>query len=174
MGARWTVGIAHLALFFALTLRPSNVSAAGAPEGCDQVLPGCGICYPGGYDDNTVGEVQGTILDVQAPAQGPVRLVVAGEREQWVVLAAPLGLLESMALHLAPGAAVTVRGSKNLGADGRLYLVAREIRAAGGKPGVVLRDCRGTPLWSGGYRGGRNPLPESADCRSQGLNGWRR
>ena len=141
-----------LALFLALTVYPPCARTASAQEVRDQVLPGCGICYPGGYDVNTVGEVQGTILDVQAPAKGPVRFIVAGERERWVVIASPVWFWKSMGLRLVPGDSVTVRGSKTLGADGTLYLVARQIWPPGGATAILLRDRRGAPLWSGRLR----------------------
>lgn len=56
---------------------------------------------------------------------------------------------------------MTVRGSKTLGADGILYLVAREIRPADDAPVVVLRDRRGAPLWSGS----RISDAEAGGCR---------
>ena len=59
MGIRGAVGLAPLVFLLALTVSPSGARAAGARVNCDQVLPGCGICYPGGYDVNTVGEVRG-------------------------------------------------------------------------------------------------------------------
>lgn len=156
MGARGMNNFASLALLFALAVSPLQVSTAHAQGSCDQVLPGCGICYPGGYDINTVGEVQGAIQELQAPAQGPVRFVVAGERERWVVLASPARFWESAGLSLVPGDGVTVRGSKTLGADGTLYLVAREILPSGSASPVLLRDPRGAPLWNGLHRG--NPV----------------
>ena len=174
MGARGPAGFILLALLLVLTVSLPGAGAASVQEGRDEVLPGCGICYPGGYDINTVGDVEGTIIDVQAPAQGPVRFVVAGERERWVVLAAPVWFWKSMGPRVAPGDFVTVRGSKTLGADGTLYLVAREIRSSGEETAVVFRDRCGTPLWSGSHRRSENPLREGADCGSQGPSGGRR
>ena len=156
MGIRGAVGLAPLFFLFALTVSPSGARAAGARVNCDQVLAGCGICYPGGYDINTVGEVRGVIDELQVPAEGPVRFVVAGERERWVVLAAPAWYWESARLRLAPGDSVAVHGSKTLGADGSLYLVAREIRRTGDESVAVLRDHHGVPLWRGGRRRGRS------------------
>jgi len=49
--ARAALVSACLLLVIALAARP-----AGAEDEKDLVLPGCGICYPGGYDPNTVGE----------------------------------------------------------------------------------------------------------------------
>jgi hypothetical protein len=102
-----------------------------------------------------------------------VRFVVAGERERWVVLASPAWFWKSAKRRLQSGDAVTVRGSKTLGADGTLYLVAREIQHAGDAPVLVLRDRRGTPLWSGVHRANRIAGGERGDCRSQGAGGGR-
>ena len=165
MGTRGTVGLAPLVFLLALAVSPPGARAAGAQEIRDQVLPGCGICYPGGYDINTVGEVHGVVVELQAPAEGPVRFVVAGERERWVVLVSPAWYWESARLRLAPGDSVAVLGSKTLGADGTLYLVAREIRPPVGAPVAVLRDRRGVPLWSGGRHRGRNPGVAAGDRR---------
>lgn len=168
MGARGTVGLVSLAFLAGLTATALFTSTAAAQVVRDQVLPGCGICYPGGYDVNTVGEVSGTIDSLQEPAAGPVRFFVAGERERWVVLAAPAWFWKNANLHLASGDAVTVRGSKTLGADGKLYLVAREIRPGADEPAIVLRDRLGTPLWDSGHRGDRIAGGTGDDCRGQG------
>ena len=116
------------------------------------MLPGCGICYPGGYDINTVGAVRGTVVDIQSPAEGPVRFMVDDGRERWVVFASPTWFWKSVKSHLAPGDFVAVRGSKTLGADGTLYIVAGEIHLPDGAPVAILRDREGIPLWSGGRR----------------------
>ena len=165
MATRGTARLAPLVFFLALTVIPAGTRAVGAQEIRDQVLPGCGICYPGGYDINTVGEVRGVIVELQAPTEGPVRFVVADERERWVVLAAPAWFWESARLRLAPGDSVAVLGSKTLGADGTLYLVAREIRPPDGEPAAVLRDRRGIPLWRGGRHRGRIPGVAAGDRR---------
>ena len=174
MGTRGAVGLAPLVFLLALTASPFGIRTAGAQEIRDQVLPGCGICYPGGYDINTVGDVHGVIVELQASAEGPVRFVVAGERERWVVLASPVWFWESAGVRLAPGDSVAVNGSKTLGADGTLYLVAREIRPPDGAPVAVLRDRQGIPVWSGGRRGGQIPGPGADDCRVPGMGRKRR
>ena len=153
MGTWGTVGLAPLVLLLALTASPLSTRAIGAQEIRDQVLPGCGICYPGGYDANTVGDVHGVVTELQAPATGPVRFVVAGERERWIVLASPVWFWERARVRLVLGDSVAVNGSKTLGADGTLYLVAREIRTPNGAPVAIRRDRRGIPLRSGRRRG---------------------
>jgi hypothetical protein len=173
MGARGTINLAPLALLLALTATVLHARAAAAQEIRDRVLPECGICYPGGYDINTVGVVTGSVVELQEPAEGPVRFVVAGERERWVVLASPAWFWKSAKRRLQSGDAVTVRGSKTLGADGTLYVVAREIQHAGDAPAIVLRDHRGTPLWSGAYRASRIAGGAGGACRGQGAGGGR-
>ena len=127
---------------------------AGAEDEKDLVLPGCGICYPGGYDPNTVGEVKGPVSELVVPDNGPVRFTVSDDEERWVVLASPSWFWKSADVHLAPGETVTVRGSKSLGADGRLYIVAQSIGFQGRQPALLLRDARGVPLWRGSHGGG--------------------
>lgn len=101
MGARGAAGLAPLALSLALTVSLPGALVAGAQEARDRVLSGCGICYPGGYDVNTVGDVQGSIAEFQISAEGPVRFEVAGERERWVVLASPAWFWKSTGLRLS-------------------------------------------------------------------------
>lgn len=152
MGIRGKAGLVPLVLLAALAGSFAHPRGARAEGERDQVLPGCGICYPGGYDINTVGDVRGTVLELQTPAEGPVRLVVAGERERWIVLASPTWFWMTAEPRPVKGDLVTVRGSKSLGADGVLYLVAREIRPQRSETAVLLRDRRGVPLWGGGRR----------------------
>jgi hypothetical protein len=154
MGARGTGRLAPLAFIFALAVSLPWARTAGAQQSCDRVLPGCGICYPGGFDVNTVGRVQVTLVDLEVPDEGPVRLTVAGEGERWVVLASPGWFWRMADVRPAPGDILTVQGSKTLGADGTLYVVAQEIRFPGHGAAVVLRDRRGIPLWGNGNRGG--------------------
>ena len=130
------------------------VAPAGAEDEKDLVLPGCGICYPGGYDPNTVGEVKGPVSEVVVPDNGPVRFTVSGDEERWIVLASPAWFWKSLDVRLAPGDTVAVRGSKSLGADGKLYIVAQSIDFQGQQPTLLLRDARGLPIWRGGHGGG--------------------
>lgn len=168
MGARGTVGFVSLALLFSGAFGPFGASAAAAPAIRESVLPGCGIAYPGGYDVNTVGSVRGKLLEIQAPEEGPVRFVVATEGERWVVLTSPAWFWNMSELRLAPGDIVTVQGSKTLGADGTLYLIAQEIRTPGYAGVVLLRDRRGAPLWGAGNRGGGMPGGGRGDGRGLG------
>ncbi len=157
MRARGTISLVHLALFLFVLAALIGTGAASAEECHEPMLPGTGIAYPGGYDVNTVGSVRGTISEFQVPEVGPVRFLVDGEGERWVVLASPAWFWKMTDLHLAPGDMVTVQGSKTLGADGTLYLIAQEIRPQGARAAVFLRDHRGAPVWGNGAQGGKMP-----------------
>jgi hypothetical protein len=167
MGARGTIGLAPLALLLALTATVLHAGTAAAQEIPDQVLPGCGICYPGGYDVNTVGEVTGSVVELQEPAEGPVRFAVAGERDRWVVLASPAWFWKSAKRRPQSGDAVTVRGSKTLGADGMLYLVAQGDATRGRSTGHCPEDRRGTHSGAT-FTAPASAAAEGGACRSQG------
>jgi len=156
VGTRGMAGLVSLVLLSVARWAPAAAFEAPAWQG-DQALPGCGICYPGGYDLNTVGSVQGTVMGIEFPDEGPVRFAIVGQGERWIVLASPAWYWPTTGLRLIAGGGVTVRGSKTLGEDGTLYLVAQTIHPAGVAAAIALRDGQGRPLWSGSHRGGGNP-----------------
>jgi hypothetical protein len=154
---RGTVGFVSLAAVLVLGGVISSSRNAVAQERRGLRLPGCGIAYPGGYDLNTVGVVQGELLAIEVPDDGPVRLVVSADSERWVVLSSPAWYWQMTAARFNPGDRVAVRGSKTLGADGVLYLIAREIESAAGGRAVMVRDQLGAPLWREAGRAGGMP-----------------
>lgn len=165
------VAAASLFLCLAFALAPAVAVAAGEGE-ADRVLPGCGICYPGCFEANTVGEVRGPVSAIAVPEEGPVSFVVTEEGERWTVLASPAWFWRLADPRFAPGAVVTVRGSKSLGADGNLYIVAQEIRPSADAPPLLMRDGRGGPLWRGGHGGGMRGGGSGGGMRSgHGRNG---
>jgi hypothetical protein len=117
-------------------------------------LPACGIRYPGGYDPQTVGVVEGRVASLSRPERGPVSFRLVAATEAYVVLAAPAWYWEEQRLSVREGDRVLVKGSKTMGEDGNLYLVAQQITRAGEEHPVVFRDAGGKPLWSGCGPGG--------------------
>jgi len=124
----------------------------------DTVLPESGIHYPGGFDANTIGEVRGKAFDPLIPANGPVQFRLASERETYIVLASPKWYWNDLRVNLSEGTEVRVRGSKSLGKDGKLYIIAQELQVLpDGKP-LALRSEDGYPIWkraAAGPTGGR-------------------
>lgn len=140
-----------LGALFALTPTAGARAQEQEPE---VTLPAGGIRYPGGYDPNTVGTVEGRVAALESPQRGPVSFRLESAGEAYVVLAAPTWYWADRKFAIANGDLVRVKGSKTMGADGNLYLVAREITAAGAEKPEVLRDAGGKPVWSGCGPGG--------------------
>lgn len=143
--------LAVLLLFF-LGLPVLLVPAAAHGEG-DVVLPESGIHYPGGFDRNTVGEVRGTARALVRPSHGPVTFRLETENGVYTVLTSPVWYWDDLAASLADGTEVVVRGSKSLGRDEGLYIVAQEVRIVGTGASLLFRSTQGRALWGGG--GGR-------------------
>ena len=121
----------------------------------DMILPGSGIIYPGGYDPNTVGEVQGRINGVVIPESGPVRITLITDKETYTVLASPGWFWRDMNVTNPEGMDVNVHGSKTVGIDGNLYIIAQEIKMIRSKKSLIFRSESGKALWGGRSQTGR-------------------
>jgi hypothetical protein len=130
-----------------LFLFPAGGTALAAGNGT--VLEGSGIQYPGGFDPNTVGEVRGTARSVDRPERGPMRFRLESGKETYTVLVSPSWYWEDLRTEIPEGAEVSVRGSKTLGRDMGLYIIAQEIRVMSSGQSWVFRDEGGFPLWKG-------------------------
>lgn len=138
---------------------------ASGDRGDNVVLPQSGIKYPGGYDFNTVGEIKGTVQKIVVPESGPVQIYVYAGRETYAVLASPGGYWKDSSYDVREGIEIIVQGSKAMGADGNLYMIAQRIRILNADKTIVLRDDEGKPAWvrpktgiSGGNAGFGSPL----------------
>jgi hypothetical protein len=123
----------------------------------ETVLPQSGIRYPDGFDPNTVGEVQGKVSDLVLPERGPVSFNLTGERETYRVLSCPAWYWGDVSEEIADGTEVRVRGSKSMGKDGNLYIVAQEIDVVASGKCMVFRSEHGSPVWKGSRRRGAGP-----------------
>lgn len=135
----------------------------------DPIYAECGIHYPDGFDVNTLSDVKGRVVGVEQPSKGPVRFEVDSGTERYTVLTGPRWYWSDVNPRLSAGDEVVVRGSKSLGTNGRLYVVAQEVRVSGRT--VVFRSASGAPLWTGG--GGRGPGggPRSGGGMGAGMGG---
>jgi hypothetical protein len=144
-------------LFFICCGLPLLVLKSAQAEEKDVVLPESGIHYPGGFDQNTVGEVQGKAYGYLQPEKGPVQFRVVSEKETYIVLVAPRWYWNELGGKITDGTEVRVHGSKSLGKDGNLYIIAQEMRIIPSGKAMVFRDEDGFPLWKGpkaGTQGG--------------------
>ncbi len=118
----------------------------------DAILPESGIHYPGGFDPNTVGSVEGTVYGYLQPKSGPVRFRVASGRETYTVLVSPAWYWKDLGAKISDGTQVRIQGSKSLGRDGKLYIIAQEIQILPSGQSMVFRSEDGFPLWKGSRR----------------------
>lgn len=124
----------------------------------DIILEESGIHYPGGFDPNTVGEVQGKTFNFSRPEKGPVRFQLISDRKTYTILTSPPWYWNEIQVKISEGTEVIVRGSKSFGKDGKLYIVAQEVRIPFSGQHIVFRGKDGTPLWkSSGWSGRESP-----------------
>lgn len=146
--------MAALLLVFALFAAELFPPGRTLAEEGDVTLPGSGIRYPSGFDSNTVGEVKGRVQGLLTkPGGGPVRFEILSARETYTILACPAWFWSDLAPGIREGDEVRIRGSKTLGEDGKLYLVAQEIEMVSTGRTLTLRTEDGFPLWAGHRRG---------------------
>lgn len=73
-----------------------------------------------------------------------------------MVIVCPPWCWDELKVKVSVGEKVRVIGSKSLGQDSNLYIIAQEIRFVGQGKSVVLRDKAGTPIWDA-HRGKTDP-----------------
>jgi hypothetical protein len=109
-----------------------------------------GIHFPGGFDLNTVGEVNGRITDVYRPSgNGPVIVNLETQWEKYAIVTCPPWYWDELKIRGSIGEEMRVIGSKSLGKDSNLYIIAQEVRFIEQGKTITLRNKTGTPLWSG-------------------------
>ena len=180
---RGAVLLALPLLFCATAFLPPVLRTAHAEDG-DVVLQGSGVRYPGGFDPNTVGEVQGKAYGITQPQNGPVRFRLESGNDTYTVLAFSGWYWKDLNAQLPDGSNVVVRGSKTLGSDMQLYVVAQKIRLLDSGRSLVLRDGAGKPLWKGqaggasgtqgGFMGGSGSMGGGFGGMGGGMGGRRR
>ena len=128
----------------------------GPALAAEDILAQSGIRYPDGYDVNTVGEVQGKVSSFVLPEKGPARFTLISRKDTYTVFASPAWYWNDYGLALKEGTEIKVIGSKALGKDGNLYIIAQELRLPDVSRPLVFRGKDGAPLWKHfGADGGR-------------------
>jgi hypothetical protein len=139
----------YIIICWALPLLVVQQAHAEEMEG---VLQESGIRYPGGFDPNTVGKVEGKVQGYFQPKSGPVRFQITSGRDTYTVLVSPAWYWNDLGAKVAGGTQVRVRGSKSLGRDGKLYIIAQEVQILPSGKSLVFRSENGFPLWKGSRR----------------------
>ena len=164
-------------LAFFLSASALSFPQIGLGEEKDYVLPGSGIHYPGGFDANTIGEVLGKASDPVFPDAGPVHFRLVSDRDTYIVLTSPKWYWNDLRADFREGTQIRVRGSKTLGKDGNLYIIAQEIQVLPSGKSFVLRGEDGYPLWkeaASGTMRGRGGAGPSAGGMGGGFGGMGR
>lgn len=79
-------------------------------------------------------------------------------KETYIVLASPASSWQDLRGEWQDGGEVRILGSKTLGADGRLHMIAQEVRIPGTGRIISFRTENGSPLWlQSGVRSGKGP-----------------
>jgi hypothetical protein len=150
-----SAALLFLVFFLVFFLVPLFAVQQAEAEENEQVLPESGIHYPGGFDPNTVGTVEGRVSKPVKPKKGPVRFELVSPKETYTVLASPAWYWNDLGADIADDTAIRVRGSKSLGRDGRLYIIAQKIDVLSSGQPVIFRSEDGFPLWKGSGSGAR-------------------
>ena len=153
-----------IVLLMSFLLWPARASAVD-----DGVLERSGIRYPDGYDVNTVGEVQGKVYDFVQPEHGPAHFSLVSRRDTYTVFVSPVWYWSDFGVVLKSGEDVRVIGSKSLGKDGNLYIIAQEIRLSSSGRSLTLRSDEGLPLWK--FSGSGAPAGRGSFGSPQGGKG---
>jgi hypothetical protein len=165
---RTAIRIIFLILTVACVCPVNPLTGISYAQDRDMVLPGSGIIYPRGYDPNTVGDVQGRISGVVIPESGPVRITLIAHKETYTILASPGWFWRDMNITNPEGMEASVRGSKTVGIDGNLYIIAQEIKMIGSKKRLIFRSESGKALWSGRAQKGRTNVHGGESGSSSG------
>jgi hypothetical protein len=139
-----------LSAIFLIMLMLSSVPVHADEE--NMVLEKSGILYPGGFDTNTLGEVRGRVNVITVPQTGPVYFGLAADKDTYIVLASPAWYWRQSKPGMAAGDTVTVKGSKSLGRDSNLYIIAQDIKIESTGQIITLRNKDGKPVWSNASR----------------------
>ncbi|MDA8123740.1 MAG: hypothetical protein M0009_00935 [Deltaproteobacteria bacterium] len=142
------------------------ISLAGAAEST-KPFEQSGIHFPGGFDLNTVGELQGKIAAVYRPSgSGPVIVSLETEWETYAVVTCPPWYWDELKIKVSIGDEVRVMGSKSLGRDSNLYIIAQTVHLIQQVRTIALRSKTGTPLWDGPH--GKADSPRGSGSRPGG------
>lgn len=127
-----------MAIYFLFFLTMPNVSAYADADITE------------GYDENTEISVKGTVTEIMSEIRGPVILKLRTDKKVYNVVTAPRWFLSRQDLTFQTGAELEVTGSKYLGRDGILYLIAMQIKSPATGKTLQLRELRDKmcrPLW---------------------------
>jgi hypothetical protein len=113
------------------------------------------------YDENTELTVRGSVVEAKRETPGPFVIKLRTKNMIYNVVTAPPWYLTREQIVLREGLELEVTGSKYIGKDGNLFLLARQITDISTGKVIILRDTHCRPLWHGHrmQRGRNQQLP---------------
>ncbi len=102
-----------------------------------------------GYDENTELSIRGTVIESLREMKGPLLIRLRFRARSYMVITAPPWYLHEENVILRENSEVEVVGSKYIGRDGNLYIVARQLRNPETGRVIMLRDSTYRQLWKG-------------------------
>jgi hypothetical protein len=102
-----------------------------------------------GYDENTEIRVMGKVTSLVQRARGPVIIVLQTANRDYKVITGPPWYLAQEGFDLKLGDELKIRGSKFIGRDGNVYIVARRIKDTSTGKVLKLMDEACMPYWRG-------------------------
>jgi hypothetical protein len=144
--------------------------AAFSPTGAaeqERAFEQSGIHFPDGFDLNTVGGLRGKATSLyRTTDNGPVILNLETEWEKYAIVTCPPWYWDELKVKVSVGEEIRVIGSKSLGKDSNLYIIAQEIHFVGQGRMIMLRSKTGTPLWDAHH--GKNGSQHGSRNRTRG------
>lgn len=113
-----------------------------------------GLDLETGYDANTVTTVSGHVVSVQTSDErhaSQLELEVNGNRS--VVILGPKRYWDENGIVIKVGDSIIVSGSKAVGKDGIVYIIAQKVADISQITSVTLRNESGRPAWAGAGSG---------------------
>jgi|WetSurMetagenome_2_1015567.scaffolds.fasta_scaffold00164_21 hypothetical protein len=110
-----------------------------------------------GYDENTEIRIKGAVTEVLPGMRGSVIVILKTSNREYRVVTGPQRYLYQEGFEFRTGDRVRVTGSKFIGRDGCLYVIARWISNVSTGRILLLRDSALIPLWRGPHHMGPPP-----------------
>jgi hypothetical protein len=102
-----------------------------------------------GYDENTEIKIAGTVTQAVPRMRGAVIIMLQTPNRDYRVITGPRWYLDIEGFDFKVGDNLRVTGSKFIGRDGNLYIVARKIKDSSTGKVLRLRDSDLVPYWRG-------------------------
>jgi hypothetical protein len=103
-----------------------------------------------GYDENTEIRIKGVVTEILPQMRGAIIVIIKAGNREYRVVTGPKKYLLLENIEFKPKDSLLVTGSKFIGRDGCIYIIARRIKNVSSGRNLLLRDSALIPLWREG------------------------